>query len=179
MLNASLPNTSPTSQFSSHPPFNLSLFLESMLICAVLQGDADFFLLPFFIWEDKRQKWEKIEEKCTFFFSYYIFCKPHLAIKQDKPRKKQHSKWWINQEGATTLSSTSDSLRMKKNKGWVSSRTRAHYQQTYTFCFHNLHRWALSFHKNDWQITLFRPQIWYLSFPLADGLWYSFEERRS
>ena len=40
----------------------------------------------------------------------------------------------------------------------VSSRTRAHYQQTYTFCFHNLHRWALSFHKNDWQTALFRPK---------------------
>lgn len=55
MLNASLPNTSPTSQFSSHPPFDHSLFLESMLICAVLQGYADF-LRPYFIWEDKRQK---------------------------------------------------------------------------------------------------------------------------
>ena len=41
----------------------------------------------------------------------------------------------------------------------VSSCTRAHYQQTYTFCFHNLHRWALSFHKNDWQTMLFRPPI--------------------
>ena len=46
MLNASLPNTSPTSQFSSQPPFKLSLFLESMLICAVLQGYADFFCAP-------------------------------------------------------------------------------------------------------------------------------------
>jgi|GEM_PF-3672490 len=53
-----------------------------------------------------------------------------------------------NQEGATTLSSTSDSLQMKKIKGEFP-RVRAHYQQTYTFCFHNLHRWALSFHKND------------------------------
>ena len=61
----------------------------------------------------------------------------------------------------------------------VSSRTRARYQQTFTFCFHNLHRWALSFHKNDWQTTLFRPQIRHLSFPLADGLWSFFEEHRS
>ena len=53
----------------------------------------------------------------------------------------------------------------------VSSRTRARYQQTFTFCFHNLHSLALSFHKIDWQTTLFRPQIWHLSFPLADGLW--------
>lgn len=49
MLNASLPNTSPTSQFSSHPPFYLSLFLESMLICAVLQGYADFFAPLFYM----------------------------------------------------------------------------------------------------------------------------------
>ena len=53
----------------------------------------------------------------------------------------------------------------------VSSRTRAHSLQTYTFCFHNLHSLALSFYKNDWQTTLFRPPIWHLSLPLADGLW--------
>ena len=66
MLNASLPNTSPTSQFSSQPPFSLSLFLESMLICAVLQGYADFFA-PLFYMGGYEAKVRKKRRKVHFF----------------------------------------------------------------------------------------------------------------
>ena len=65
MLNASLPNTSPTSQFSSQPSFDLSLFLESMLICAVLQA-TQIFCAPI-LYGRIRGKSEKKSKKSALF----------------------------------------------------------------------------------------------------------------